>query len=113
MYRGKSGQQFGLLLSFSKTAQSKQSLHRQKFALSGTDVIIFYIFSPKKISFFDSKQSRIMQNFDLNIGFLRKMPIFSPKIVEIAEILIITSTPGHPGQFWPKFIFRFVSCPCT
>jgi hypothetical protein len=84
MYRGKSGQQFGLLLSFSKTAQSKQSLHRRKFALSWTDVIILYIYIfSEKISVFDSKQSRIMQNFDLNIGFLRKMPFFSPKIVEI------------------------------
>jgi hypothetical protein len=42
------------------------------FVIPGTDVMIFKIFSPKniakKLAFFDSKQSQIMQKFD-NIGF--------------------------------------------
>jgi hypothetical protein len=48
-------------------------------------MIFLNIFAEKfgeKTGVFGSKQSKIMQKFDHNIGFLRKTPIFWPKIVE-------------------------------
>jgi hypothetical protein len=51
----------------------------------GKDVMILKILSPKnsaKNGVFDSKQTQITQNFDNKHCFLRKTPIFSPKIVK-------------------------------
>jgi hypothetical protein len=54
----------------------------------GADDTIFEIFSQKnseKVGVFDSKQSKIMQNFDHDIGFCEKTPFFRRKLSEIAD----------------------------
>jgi hypothetical protein len=52
---------------------------------TGTDVMIFKIFSPKnfakKIGVFDSRQSQILKKIIITLFFV-KTPIFSPKIGE-------------------------------
>jgi hypothetical protein len=67
-----------------KTAQSKQSPNRLKFAHSGTDVMIFKIFLPKNLAkilaFFAQTTASFCKKIDHNIVFFRKTPIFSPKI---------------------------------
>jgi hypothetical protein len=45
---------------------------------------------------FDSKQSKIMQNFDHNIGFCEKRQFFAENCRKSQKIVIITSTPGAP-----------------
>jgi hypothetical protein len=57
--------------------------------------MILKIFSPKnfakKIGIFDSIQSYILKKVDHNIG------IFAENWQNLQKIVIITSTPGHPG----------------
>jgi hypothetical protein len=48
----------------------------------------------QKIDVFDSKQSKIMQNFDHNIGFWEKRQFFAENCRKSPKIVIITSTPG-------------------
>jgi hypothetical protein len=56
-----------------KTAQRKQSPSRQKFAQSGTDVMILKIFSPKNLAkilaLFAQATASFCKNCDHNIGF--------------------------------------------
>jgi hypothetical protein len=47
-----------------------------------------------KICVFYSKQSKIMQKFDHNIGFWEKRQFFAENCQKSPKILIITSTPG-------------------
>jgi hypothetical protein len=47
----------------------------------------------EKIGVFDSKQSKIMQNFDHNI-FEKNANFFAENCRKAQKIMIITSTPG-------------------
>jgi hypothetical protein len=58
----------------------------EKIAQSGTDVLIFEIFSPKKLA----KFVIITLVFEKNANF------FAENCQKSQKIVIITSTPGHP-----------------
>jgi hypothetical protein len=58
--------------NFQKASQRKQVPNRRKFAQSGTDVMIFKIFSPKnlakKLAFLTQNRAKFLK-IDHNIGF--------------------------------------------
>jgi hypothetical protein len=70
---------------FHKTDQRIQSPIVRKFAESGTDVMSLKIFSPKNfaeiLAFLTQNKAKLCKNLIITL-FLRKTPIFSPKIVK-------------------------------
>jgi hypothetical protein len=87
----------GRYLSEKYTQRHKNAPKRRNFTQSGTDVMILKNFAQKigeKIGNLFSKQSKVMQKFNHNIGFREKCHFFRRKLT---KIVIITSTPGHTG----------------
>jgi hypothetical protein len=68
---------------------------------AGTDVMILKIFLPKNSAknwrFWLKPKLNYAKNYH-NIGFWEKTPFFRQTLSKIAEIVIITSTPGRSNH---------------
>jgi hypothetical protein len=78
---------------------------------SGTDAMIFKIFSPKKIAkiaFFTHK-AKLWNNFDPNIGFWENANFFAENWRKSQKIVIITSTPDclFFAYFFKSDVYKF------
>jgi hypothetical protein len=74
----------------------------RNFAISGTDVMILKIFSPKNLAKnwrFYSKQSQILKKMIITLVFEKNANFFDENWQKSKKIVIITSTPGHTVEF--------------
>jgi hypothetical protein len=91
-----------LLLFWKKTDQSKQSPNMQTFDKSGTDVMIFKIFSlknsAKKFTFLTQNKTKLCKNLIITLVFEKNANFSAENWQKSQKIVIITSVPGHPAS---------------
>jgi hypothetical protein len=70
-------------------------------AQSGTDVMIFKIFLPKKsakkLAFLNQKKAKLCKNLIITLAFEKNANFFAENWRKSQKIVIITSTPGYPA----------------
>jgi hypothetical protein len=70
-----------------------------KFAQSGTDVMIFLILSPKnfakKLAFLTRNKAKLGKKLIITLVFEQNANFFAENCQKSKKIVIITSTPGH------------------
>jgi hypothetical protein len=91
---------------------------------SGTDVVIFKIFSPKnskKLAFLTHSKAKLCKIVIITLVFEKNANIFAENCQKSQKIVIITSNPGLPGQsstyvhtylIWSAFFSRLPTFFC-
>jgi hypothetical protein len=69
---------------------------------SGTDVMIFSIFSPinsaKKMAFLTQNKAKLCKNWIITLVFEKNANFFAENCQKSQKIVIIISVPGHPDS---------------
>jgi hypothetical protein len=90
-----------------KTDRSKQSPNGQKFAESGTDVMIFKIVSPKKIAkklaFFTPSKAKLCKILIITLVFEKNANCFAENWQKKQKILIITLVFEKNANFFAEY----------
>jgi hypothetical protein len=70
---------------------------------SGTDVMIFKIFSPKnlakKLAFLTQNKAKLYKNLSKTLVFEKNANFFAENCRKSQKIVIITSTPGQKNYY--------------